>query len=126
MNLNRIERKWRVEQGDIDATLVAGVSHDVAVAEVLQRSVFSEVGHHRVVLNFAEAYQVNGLLLVCCHNDFAYGYQLLEQALLVPSPFSARTEFVVLLSLVVDGVERVLDVVGKGRKGLLCLYVMRV
>ncbi len=53
--LNGMEGEGGVEQGDVDAASVAGVGHDVAIAEVLQWGALCEACHHRVVLYLAEA-----------------------------------------------------------------------
>lgn len=63
---NGMEGDGGVEQGDIDAALVVGVGHDVAIAEVLQWGVLCEVCHHRVVLHLAETNQVDGFPFIGC------------------------------------------------------------
>ena len=56
---NKMEGIWHVEKCHVYASLVERICHDVFIADILQRGAVEKVVKDGIVLDFAEAYNVN-------------------------------------------------------------------
>lgn len=116
------EGEGGVEQGHVDAALVARPCHHILVAGVAQQRAAGEVVHHRIVLHLGEGHEVGQcpcLSLAAAHDDGAGdAVQLRPVAAAVPFPRRFGQILIVVLALVVSAVEEVLAVeLHKGEPG---------
>lgn len=107
------EAKRLVKEGDVDSPKVVASGDDVIVAQTAQGSAVAEIVNHGVVLHLAERDEFGRGDGRGGNDDARHSSLLRPIACRRPSFGALREKFSVVLSRIVEGVVKILDIVGQ-------------